>query len=79
MTTAEKKCLSCGRPADFVITPVFLPLTARGERLFEQAKKAGIENHCACADCLLRVGAGIETGEFAGEEDPDANNPSKRT
>lgn len=75
----EKKCVSCGKPADFEITPVFQPLTARGEILFEKAKKVGIDNYCACADCLMRVGAGIESGESVKEEDPDANNPSKQT
>jgi len=65
----EPVCLSCGKPADVKIDPVFRPLTARGERACEQVAKAGVTVQYACLDCLTKIGEAVDGGVFA-DEDP---------
>lgn len=70
MTAEHPTCLSCGKPADVEITPVFRPLTARGEWACELVAKTGVQTVHSCVDCSMQVGAAIDRGDFAEEEKP---------
>lgn len=64
-------CLSCGKPADVEIEPIFRPITARGERACELIRKSGSQTaQGACVDCLMKVGKAVAEGDFSEEEGP---------
>jgi hypothetical protein len=64
-----KRCTSCNAVADIEICSTFSALTALDERAIEKLERSGFERQRIpfCVSCLIKTGAAIERGDFAGD------------